>query len=225
MSEMLPPDENDEFEMTSNEENSEMKKKHSDQDVCKDRWQMYHVGDWMQHFVGYWNWPPSKWGPGQNKDLIKEGKSPLEIWDSYTDDVLKNHKTMKEYHETVLNEYEKSKENGQTINFWEKYWKDTYNTKLPNPENMEERWKTWKNNGYAKDKFWEEERKKFKKENGWSFWKRRRAECQELPGSTESRSSFGRNTCRFRRRCSGGFRSKEEGLSPDEKPLFKMFDF
>jgi hypothetical protein len=82
-------------------------------------------------FSSWLNW--AKWGRGRNETLVKEGKSPIEIWEVHSTDILENHKHLKQFHENILTEYEKSKEQGQTMQFWEQYWKDTYSTNLPNP--------------------------------------------------------------------------------------------
>lgn len=180
----------------------------------------------FKEFIGYWDWPPSKQSTDKTKDMIKEGKSPQQIWDVHSAAILQNHKAQKEYHEKVLSDYENSQQNGNTIEFWEKYWTETYNTKLPNPSEMENRWKDWSGKGHSKDKFWEEERKRFKKENGFDFWKKWKAECKGLKQSHET------STCRWRRgrdewerihghtHCLGRRRPED-----DERHLYKMFDF
>ena len=197
-----------------NIENSDDSEKNQTECILKKK-----CGEWKQHFAGYLDWPPAKWGRGRNETLAKEGKSPIEIWEVHSTDILENHKHLKQFHENILTEYEKSKEQGQTMQFWKQYWKDTYSTNLPNPFDMEDRWNAFVKNGNSKDKFWDDERKKFKKENGWSFWKNR-AFCENRfrhnPNESEQR-------CFKRRMINNLIRKKIE--NPEGRALFQMFDF
>lgn len=182
----------------------------------------------FKEFLGYWDWPPSKQSSDRTKAMMKDGKSPQQIWDVHAEAILQNHKSQKEYHERILADYENSKQNGNTVSFWEKYWSETYNTKLPSPCEMETRWKDWTLRGNSKDEFWEEERKKFKKENGWNFWQKWKVDCKGFSGHETSRCrwrrDFGDESERKRRHfhC---VRKQRRTLDEDEKTMYKMFDF